>query len=463
MIFLFYITLSLMSDKRTKSETVKVTLSDNWAVYELKKHSSIIQMKSVATMLQRKLFNSLLWIANEELKKDSGARAFQTTIGQLKSLIWYDDNNKYLKQLLKQMQGTNVEYNILGKDKQEVWGSFNILSWVQTENINNPNLWIIRFEFPHIVLSNISNPRLYAKLDLFLMKSLESKHTIALYELLKDYQNLGKLLISIEWFRKIMAIKDSQYTSITMMKRKVLDVAVSEINQKTDLIVDYTIVKESRAISWINFVIWIRKQAKNIAVKERELTETQQDLAKRLMMFWVPEQKANEIVAHYESDYVIWNIEVVDKKVKGWKVKNVTAYMLQAISEDFRVKETEYDKQRKQQSEEKKAKELKEKQEQERRKNEEKEFYASLYTKIDELISAKSADEVESLQRKFAEKNATNPFMKYVQEWNMSHRLVKWTRYKFLAEQRLAEHERDFEMHKKHWGGLFNDNLFNDN
>ena len=73
-----------MDNKRLKSETIKVSLSDNGAVYELKKHSSIIQMKSVATMLQRKLFNSLLWIANEELKKHTDARIFETTIGQLK-------------------------------------------------------------------------------------------------------------------------------------------------------------------------------------------------------------------------------------------------------------------------------------------------------------------------------------------------------------------------------------------
>lgn len=455
-----------MDNKKLKKETRKITLSDSGVVYELKKHSSIIQMSNATTLLQRKSFNALLWIANQSYK-EGDKRIFETSISNLKSLISDQAiNNKHLKQILKQMQSTNVEYNILWKDKKEVWGSFNLLSRVQTEYSDSADAWKVKFEFPSIILESLNNPRLYAKLDLFLMKNLESKHTIALYELLKDYQNLGKFNICIEDFKKIMAIQDTQYSSITMLKKKVLDVAVSEINDKTDLMIDYTIVKEWRSISWINFVIWIRQKTKQLGIQKVTFQNTdddQKELIKSLMSFWIPELKATEIVSKYDREYILWNIAVVESKLKAWKIKNQTAYMLQAITENFIPKPTEYDKMQKQKQDnkaitdqQKKDEENKKKEEAEQYEKERKEFIVIRDSKIDELVASKAQGEVEKLKSSFMSKNANNPFMKNIENGDMSHRLVKPMRYNYLASELLPEHEWNFELYKKYWGWLFN-------
>lgn len=85
---------------------------------------------------------------------------------------------------------------------------------------------------------------MYVKLDLYIIRGLESKHSIALYEMMKDYQNLGQYNCSIDAFRKLMGIEEGQYKIFTMLRKRVLEKAVSEINDKTDIFIEYGLIKE---------------------------------------------------------------------------------------------------------------------------------------------------------------------------------------------------------------------------
>lgn len=70
---------------------------------------------------------------------------------------------------------------------------------------------IINIECPTIVLEAIKRPRLYANLNLVITRGINSKHALALYELMMDYINIGRLSISVEDMRKLFGIQDHQY------------------------------------------------------------------------------------------------------------------------------------------------------------------------------------------------------------------------------------------------------------
>lgn len=82
---------------------------------------------------------------------------------------------------------------------------------------------------------------MYVKLNLFIWRDLSSKHSLALYEVLKDYQNIKQIRIEINDFRKVVGLEPGQYKIFTMLKKRVIDVAVDEINEKTDLRVQYNL------------------------------------------------------------------------------------------------------------------------------------------------------------------------------------------------------------------------------
>lgn len=79
---------------------------------------------------------------------------------------------------------------------------------------------------------------------MYILMGLESKHSMALYEHIKDYEKLKSLRCQIDLFRKIMGLKDGQYKIFTMLKKRVLDKSVAEINEKTDKELTYELERE---------------------------------------------------------------------------------------------------------------------------------------------------------------------------------------------------------------------------
>lgn len=70
---------------------------------------------------------------------------------------------------------------------------------------------------------------------------------------MKDYQNIGRIRIEVDNFKKLVGIEPEQYKIFTMLKKRIIDTAVDEINEKTDLKVIYDLEKEGRKITAIVF------------------------------------------------------------------------------------------------------------------------------------------------------------------------------------------------------------------
>jgi len=93
---------------------------DSGNTWEIKKHSSIVQMGNITTMQERKAMNALIWIAKDVLKRNPDERIFQTDIGVVKNLCGLNDtNNNELKNALRSLANTKIEYNIFNKEHSE--------------------------------------------------------------------------------------------------------------------------------------------------------------------------------------------------------------------------------------------------------------------------------------------------------------------------------------------------------
>jgi len=100
--------------------------------------------------------------------------------------------------------------------------------------------------------------------------AMESKYSPRLYELLKSYEGLHKpITFDIEYLKeKFFAQTYDRYPDF---KRKVIDMAVSEINRFTDIIVTYVTEKDGRKVARIVFTIQRKDSIENLyAVVEQE-------------------------------------------------------------------------------------------------------------------------------------------------------------------------------------------------
>lgn len=84
---------------------------------------------------------------------------------------------------------------------------------------------------------------------------LRSVYSIRIYELLKQYQTVGKRTITIESLRKMLGIEPKEYKTYNNLKRKVIVVAHNEINEKTDISFDFKEIKIIRKVNEIEFTI----------------------------------------------------------------------------------------------------------------------------------------------------------------------------------------------------------------
>ena len=93
--------------------------------------------------------------------------------------------------------------------------------------------------------------------------NLNSVYSVRLYELLIQWKTAGKTpVFELSLFRGQMGLDDGEYKVMCDFKKRVLDLAVNEINEKTDLTVSYTQEKKGRVIYGFKFTVK-QKQAQN--------------------------------------------------------------------------------------------------------------------------------------------------------------------------------------------------------
>ena len=98
--------------------------------------------------------------------------------------------------------------------------------------------------------------------------NLNSVYSVRLYELLKQWLEAKKASLELELMRGQLGLGVNEYVRMSDFKKRVLDLAVNEINEKTDLKVSYTNVKQGRKIVGFNFKILEKPKPKADSKKD---------------------------------------------------------------------------------------------------------------------------------------------------------------------------------------------------
>lgn len=93
------------------------------------------------------------------------------------------------------------------------------------------------------------------------ISGFSSVHAIRLYELFTQYKRLGNRYISVEDLKKWLQLED-KYDRYNNLNQRVLTPALSEINEKSDLFVEYEPIKKGRKVTGIEFSITYEKPVK---------------------------------------------------------------------------------------------------------------------------------------------------------------------------------------------------------
>ena len=100
---------------------------------------------------------------------------------------------------------------------------------------------------------------------------LKSVYSSRLYELLIQWRSTGKTpIINLEDFRAQLGVEENQYKLMSDFKKRVLDLAINDINEKTDIKVNYQQHKKGRSISGFSFTFKQKKTSNQPVENKRD-------------------------------------------------------------------------------------------------------------------------------------------------------------------------------------------------
>jgi len=119
---------------------------------------------------------------------------------------------------------------------------------------------------------------------------LRSSYSVRLYELLKQYQNIGRRRFSIEELKSLLKIESGEYRRYNHFKERVILQAQRELKEKTDIYFDFREIKRGRKVVEIEFTILENPKFKALK-EEAKVEEEKERLKKRyeeLFRKWKP-------------------------------------------------------------------------------------------------------------------------------------------------------------------------------
>jgi plasmid replication initiation protein len=192
------------------------------------KHSAAIQISNDVSLLQRRAWNVLLAYAFDGLMDKE---EHYINLKDLYSQLEYNSNDiNHIKELLKNIVSINVEWNILRKDGKQEWGVVSLLSEVEICD------GVLKYSFAPGLRKKLYNPSMYAKLNLSLQNKFTSKYSLGLYEIFIDYFDLQRGQGETPWidigeFRKLMGLKENEYSRYTDLNHYIIKKSIKEINE----------------------------------------------------------------------------------------------------------------------------------------------------------------------------------------------------------------------------------------
>ena len=103
---------------------------------------------------------------------------------------------------------------------------------------------------------------LFTRFALEQVAPMKSVYSVRLYELLNQWRQAKKVSFDLDVFRGQLGVEDTEYKAMSDFKRRVLDLAVNEINEKSDLRISYEQVKKGVAIVGFRFKVITKNQSK---------------------------------------------------------------------------------------------------------------------------------------------------------------------------------------------------------
>lgn len=213
---------------------------------EVVKHSAAIAISNEVTLLQRRAWNVMLAHAFDGLiERDSHVMGLADLVAHLGITT---RNVTHLRDTLRGLVDTKVEWDVLGKGGKRRWGVAALLAHVEVEAGH------VEYSFALPLRERLYRPDIYARISLSVQNKFKSKYALALYELLVDYLGVGQTgWIELETFRRLMGVAEGEHPEYKKFNQRIVQVALREVNKLSDITVSVETRRPGRQVEALKF------------------------------------------------------------------------------------------------------------------------------------------------------------------------------------------------------------------
>ena len=303
------------------------------------RHNNLIEARYHLTVQEKRL---VLWILTLISPDDTDVNTiFRVGIKDFAEYVGVDRNKNIYAQM------TKVTERLLSRKAFDVGsiesGRLLQVKWISSADYN------LREGYVEIEISKKLKPYLiglnkdFTSLQLRHAVALSSFYAIRLYEILKQYASIGMRKCTVDELREYFGIDDTKYKQYTDFRKKAIDIAVREINGKTDIFVSYEEKKDVRRVGSLLFTIR-KKTAAEEAIAEATPDDGERaKLMRRLVELGMPETEAIRMLDTYAEDpeRVPWHLDRLEREKKAGTIKKTPlAWIRWAVKDDLREQQT---------------------------------------------------------------------------------------------------------------------------
>lgn len=222
---------------------------ENWVV----KANKLIEAKGRLGMIEQKLFASLI---SEITTDDKDFKKYKVEIKDISEFMNLSSNAVYeqIKSASRNLRKKEILIESIDEKGKKSFLATSLLSSARykegegyLEFYIDPNLK------PYLIAIN-GKQTPFTKYMIKNILKLKSSYSIRIYELLKQCEGIKKRKFKLNELKKLLGVED-KYKDFRDFERRILKVAKKEINEKTDIWIDYEKIKEGRRIGKISFEI----------------------------------------------------------------------------------------------------------------------------------------------------------------------------------------------------------------
>jgi hypothetical protein len=276
------------------------------------------------SVLGRKLFNVLLFRAQEEGEREE----YEARLHEVLSDAAYNSNDTApIRKILRELMSTTVEWQSPSNGEIETWDACNLLSGAGTTKDKRTKAVTVRWRFDSKIRAQLLSPDRYARLSLEAITQLTTHSAMALYEICARYvDNPGHKTARQHWrwWKPVLTgvVGDDLKSEYRFFKRDVLNKAIAEINECTNLVVRGPIEykeRDNKTIAEIQFEVRLKgSEALNTPVKPplEDVGPSELPLVGRAINCGVKQFEAETLIRKYGPAAFAAAVAELEKRLK---------------------------------------------------------------------------------------------------------------------------------------------------